>query len=371
MISDKVVACIIGTRPEAIKMAPVISAMKESNAFRCVVVTTGQHRELLNQMLEKLDIQPDHHLDLMTEDQGLSNLFARMLPGLETVFAKERVDVVLAQGDTATTFSAALAAFHRKIPFGHIEAGLRTNDLLNPFPEEGYRQMISRISRWNFAPTKSAADNLVSEGVSPDRIYVTGNTGIDSLLKYAGKSLEKSPSGKRMILLTAHRRESFGEPIKAIFRAVKRIVDHFDDVEVVYPVHPNPSVRELAKDMLGNNPRISLLAPLDYFQFIDTMKESTLILTDSGGVQEEAPALGKPILVMRETTERPEAIQDGHALLVGMDESSIFHAAEKLLTNHELLSDMSRPGFPFGDGMASDRIVGILRNEWASCSTGS
>lgn len=360
MTSDKVTACIIGTRPEAIKMAPVISAMKESNAFRCVVVTTGQHRELLNQMLEKLDIQPDHHLDLMTEGQGLSDLFARMLPGLETVFAKERVDVVLAQGDTATTFSAALAAFHRKIPFGHIEAGLRTNDLLNPFPEEGYRQMISRISRWNFAPTDSAADNLISEGISPDRIHVTGNTGIDSLLKYAGESPAKSTSGKRMILLTAHRRENFGEPIKAIFRAVKRIVERFDDVEVVYPVHPNPNVCEMAKEMLGNHPRISLVTPLDYFQFIGAMKESTLILTDSGGIQEEAPALGKPVLVMRETTERPEAILGGHALLVGVHETAIFLTTEKLLMDSNMLLAMSEPGFPFGDGGASKRILEVL-----------
>lgn len=357
MTSDKVVACIIGTRPEAIKMAPVISAMKESSAFRCVVVTTGQHRELLNQMLEKLDIQPDHHLDLMTEGQGLSDLFARMLPGLETVFAKERVDVVLAQGDTATTFCAALAAFHRKIPFGHIEAGLRTNDLLNPFPEEGYRQMISRISRWNFAPTDSAADNLISEGISPDRIHVTGNTGIDSLLKYATKLPAKSLPGKRIILLTAHRRENFGEPIKAIFRAVKRIVEHFDDVEVVYPVHPNPSVRELAKDMLGNHPRISLLAPLDYFQFIDAMKESTVILTDSGGVQEEAPALGKPVLILRDTTERMESVNQGHAIIVGTNESFIYHEACNLLTDHEKLSRMSKLGFLYGDGKAAIRMV--------------
>lgn len=356
MTSSKVVACIIGTRPEAIKMAPVISAMKESSAFRYVVVTTGQHRDLLNQMLEKLDIHPDYHLDLMTEDQKLSELFARMLPALEAVFSKEAVDVVLAQGDTATTFCAALAAFHQKIPFGHIEAGLRTNDLLNPFPEEGYRQMVSRISRWNFAPTKSAAENLVSEGVAPDRIHVTGNTGIDSLLKYAGKSTEKLSSERRMILLTAHRRENFGEPIKAIFRAVKRVVERFDDVEVVYPVHPNPSVRVLAKEMLGNHPRIFLVTPLDYFQFISAMKESTLILTDSGGVQEEAPALGKPVLILRETTERMESVSQGHAAIVGTNELLIYNEVCSLLLDYEKLSGMSRVGFLYGDGSAAFRI---------------
>jgi UDP-N-acetylglucosamine 2-epimerase (non-hydrolysing) len=371
MISNKVIACIIGTRPEAIKLAPVISELKRSHNFRSVVITTGQHRELLNKMLDRLEIVPDHHLDLMTEGQGLSDLVSRILPRLEEVFSKENVDVVLGQGDTATTFCAALTAFHKKIPFGHIEAGLRTNDLGNPFPEEGYRQMISKISRWNFAPTQSAADNLVLEGISLKRIHVTGNTGIDSLLLHAGKPNGQAVDGKRTILLTAHRRENFGEPIKSIFRAVNRIVERFDDVEVVYPVHPNPNVSKLAMIMLGKHPRIILKSPLDYFEFIDAMKQSTLILTDSGGIQEEAPALGKPVLVMRETTERPEAVQNGHALLVGVDETAIFQAAEKLLVDSGLLSAMSRPGFPFGDGMAAGRIVEILKNEWASCSAES
>lgn len=357
MNCNKVVACIFGTRPEAIKMAPVISAIKNSGVLKPVVITTGQHRELLNQMLERFSIQPDHHLDLMSGGQGLSDLFARMLPGLESVFAKESVDAVLAQGDTATTFCAALSAFHKRIPFGHIEAGLRTRDLLNPFPEEGYRQMVSRISRWHFAPTRSAENNLISEGVSPEQIYVTGNTGIDSLLMYAARSNAQTATGKRLILLTTHRRENFGEPIKAIFRAIKRIVDRFDDVEVVFPIHPNPNVRELAQDMLGNHPKISIVSPLDYFQFIDAMKASTLILTDSGGVQEEAPALGKPVLVLRDTTERMESVDQGHAVIVGTDEYSIYERVSELLTSDHKLASLSKVGLLYGDGKAANRII--------------
>lgn len=341
-------------------MAPVVRALRATDWARCVVVATAQHRDLLDQMLERLHIPVDHDLDLMQDGQQLSELLARMLPALDGVLSHERPAAVLAQGDTTTVLGAALAAFHRHVPFGHVEAGLRTYDLEHPFPEEGYRQIVGRIARWHFAPTSRAADALRTEGISVERICVTGNTCIDTLLQTVEALGPVKPANERLILLTAHRRESFGEPLRSVFQAVRKIVDRFPDVRVVYPVHPNPNVREPAHAMLADHPRISLVEPLDYFEFVDLMRQSTLILTDSGGIQEEAPALGKPVLVLREATERPEAVDAGVAMLVGTNRESIETAVSGLLTDSDAYVRMAEGASPFGDGYAAERIAKIL-----------
>lgn len=358
----RTIVCVIGTRPEAIKMAPVIRALREAPWARCVVIATAQHRGLLDQMLMRLRIHVDHDLDLMTAGQQSNDLMARILPGLDKALEDEKVDAVLAQGDTTTVLAAALTAFHRKIPFGHIEAGLRTHDLEHPFPEEGYRQMVSRIARWHFAPTERAAAALREEGVALDRIHVTGNTCIDMLLQTV-QELESPACSERLVLLTAHRRENFGAPLRSIFIAVRRIVDRFPDVRVVYPVHPNPNVRQPAMEMLSGHPRIELSDPLDYFEFVDLMRRATLILTDSGGIQEEAPVLSKPVLVLRDTTERPEVVEAGVAQVVGTDADTIARVVARLLTDDECYAGMARGGSPFGDGNAASRIVDVLAQE--------
>jgi UDP-N-acetylglucosamine 2-epimerase (non-hydrolysing) len=355
------IACVIGTRPEAIKMAPVITALREDGWARCVVVATAQHRGLLDQMLDRLAIPVDHDLDLMTEGQAPADLIARMMPRLDAVLAHEAADAVLAQGDTTTVLVAALASFHRRIPFGHVEAGLRTGDLSRPFPEEGYRQMVARVARWHFAPTASAAGNLRVEGIRDDLVHVTGNTGIDTLLRTVRQLAPTVPSEGRLLLLTAHRRESFGRPMRDIFGAVRDLVDRHSDVTVVYPVHPNPGVSECAREVLAGHARITLLPPQDYFDFVELMRKAALILTDSGGIQEEAPALGKPVLVLREQTERPEAIDAGVARLVGTRRDAIFEAATRLLDDPLEYHRMACGGSPYGDGHAAPRIVGILR----------
>lgn len=360
MQEQRTVLCVIGTRPEAIKMAPVIGALQAHGLFKCIVVATAQHRQLLDQMLARFGIQVHHDLNLMTEGQSLSALVARMLPELDVRLANERVDAVLAQGDTTTVFVAALAAFHRGIPFGHVEAGLRTNDLGHPFPEEGYRQMVSRIASWHFAPTSGAAASLLSEGIPEDRIHVTGNTCIDTLVQTIAKLPPVEPSDGRLILLTAHRRENFGERLQNVFSAVRKLADRYADVRFLYPVHPNPNVQVQARALLGNHPRIDLVMPLDYFEFVDLMRRATLILTDSGGVQEEAPALGKPVLVLRDATERPEAVACGSSRLVGTDEASIIDAVSSLLDRPGLLAAMSQVRHPYGDGDASREIVRVL-----------
>ena len=355
---------MIGTRPEVIKMVPVIRALKASTWAKCVVVVTAQHRKLLDQMLQRFNVTVDYDLDLMQANQGLNQLIARMLPALEEIIQKEQPYAVLAQGDTATVFGAALAAFHANISFGHIEAGLRTYNLEQPFPEEGYRQMVSRITRWNFAPTKSASQALQQEGISPEQIYVVGNTCIDTLLQTV--QTHPAPSGqndKRVILLTAHRRESFGEPLKNIFSAILAILDQYSDVHLLYPVHPNPNVRHVAHDMLGNNARIKLVEPLDYFEFVSAMQAAYFIMTDSGGVQEEAPALGKPVLVLRKTTERPEPVMAGVAKLVGTEVHDIISSAKALLDDKEYYQRMARVYMPYGDGLAGKNIIHILKTE--------
>lgn len=354
------IVCVIGTRPEAIKMAPVVAALRASGWARCVVVATAQHRDLLDQMLDQLEVPVDHDLDLMLGGQTPAELVARMLPALDRVLAREPVDVVLAQGDTTTAFVSALAAFHRQIPFGHVEAGLRTHDLAQPFPEEGYRQMVARIAQWHFAPTQCAATHLSNEGVGPHRIHVTGNTGIDTLLQTVKKRGTTFARQERVILLTAHRRESFGQPLREIFSAVRAVVERYPDVRVVYPVHPNPNVRSVAQEMLGGHERIELCAPLDYFEFVDRMRNAYLILTDSGGVQEEAPALAKPVLVLRKQTERPEAIELGVARLVGTRQSDIVAATSELLDDPSAYAAMATGVSPYGDGHAAERIVDLL-----------
>ncbi len=356
------ILCVIGTRPEAIKMAPVVRALQGSAWARCLVVATAQHRDLLDQMLRQFGIRVDYDLNLMQPGQSPSDFLARMLPALTGVCHTEAPAALLAQGDTASVFGAALTAFHQGIPFGHVEAGLRTGDLAHPFPEEGYRQMVSRITRWHFAPTSGAAAALHAEGIASSQVHTTGNTGIDTLLQTVATLPSLPTFAQRMILLTAHRRENFGTPLQSIFRGVLRIVERFPDVRLVYPVHPNPNVQTPAHTILGGHPRISLVSPQDYFHFVDLMRQTTLILTDSGGIQEEAPALGKPVLVLRETTERPEAIAAGVSRLVGTETQTIESAAAELLEQPSAYRAMSGSGVsPFGDGRAAERIVDILR----------
>lgn len=360
MKKQHTIVCVIGTRPEAIKMAPVIGALRADAQFRCIVVATAQHRGLLDQMLRRFQIEVHHDLDLMVEGQSPSGLLARMLPALDKVLEKENAAAVLAQGDTTTVLAAALCAFHRHVPFGHVEAGLRTHDLDQPFPEEGYRQMVSRITRWHFAPTSGAAAALLAEGIAADRIHVTGNTCIDALLQTIALQPDGPASEERLILLTAHRRENFGERLHGVFRAVRTLADRYTDVRFIYPVHPNPNVRRTAAELLDGHPRIQLMEPVDYFEFLDLMRKCSLILTDSGGIQEEAPALGKPVLVLRDTTERPEALACGSSRLIGTDEANIIMTVSDLLDRPSELAAMSRVRYPYGDGKASHEIVRVL-----------
>jgi UDP-N-acetylglucosamine 2-epimerase (non-hydrolysing) len=350
-------------------MAPVIKALRESDWAECSVLATAQHRGLLDQTLAQFGIVPDVDLDLMTEGQSMVALTSRLLPALSEAIGAAKAQVVLAQGDTASVFSAGLVAYYAQIPFGHVEAGLRTHDLQEPFPEEGFRQMVARVTRWHFAPTEGAAKNLRNEGIAPELIHVTGNTGIDALKSVANKSplrAKDGGAGKRLVLLTAHRRESFGQPMRDIFVAVRRLADHYPDVEVLCPVHPNPNVKALAQDVLGGHDRISLSAPLDYFDFVDAMSRCHFILTDSGGVQEEAPALRKPVLVLRDRTERPEAIAAGVARLVGTNSEKVFAEAARLLENAVHYESMAAGGSPYGDGDSAPRIIRILRDSFVS-----
>jgi UDP-N-acetylglucosamine 2-epimerase (non-hydrolysing) len=361
------VVCVIGTRPEAIKMAPVIAALRASTWATCRVVATAQHRGLLDQALDPFGIVPDVDLDLMTEGQGMPELTGRMVPALSAALSPMRPDAVLAQGDTATVFCAALAAFYARVPFGHVEAGLRTNDLAQPFPEEGFRQMVARIARWHFAPTSGAARNLAGEGVPQAHVHVTGNTGIDALLSILATTPRPARiPGETRILLTAHRRESFGAPLEAVFRAVRALADDRGDLRFAYPVHPNPHVSGPALALLGNHPRIALLPPLGYADFTRRMAASDILLTDSGGIQEEAPALGIPVLVLRERTERPEAVACGAARLVGTDPVRIREEVLRLLEDGDHYRAMATGGSPYGDGHAAGRIEAILAVDMAA-----
>jgi len=361
------VLCVLGTRPEAIKMAPVILALKQCPDVVCRVLATAQHRDMLDQVLRIFEIEPDLDLDIMRPNQDLATLTARLLLDLDSVLQEEKPDAVLAQGDTTTVMTAALACFYQKIPFGHVEAGLRTGDMANPFPEEMNRVVAGRLAKWHFAPTQSSRRNLLNEGVADTDIFVTGNTVIDALLSVAKREtplpFDLDPR-KRLILLTAHRRENFGEPFREICRAVLHLMEHNPDVQIVYPVHPNPNVKDVAYEILGHQPRITLCEPMDYLPFVEVMKHAYLILSDSGGVQEEAPALGKPVLVLRRETERPEAVQEGVVQLVGPDLKEIISAAQRLLDDSGAYKQMARGVSPYGDGLAAERIVAVLRSHF-------
>ncbi len=343
-------------------MAPVILAFKENPEFDVKVLATAQHRQLLDQVLDIFGIQPDIDLDIMQPNQSLTTLTGRLLVELDDVFSRERPDAVLAQGDTTTVMAVAMTCFYHKVPFGHVEAGLRTWDMKNPFPEEMNRVIAGKFATWHFAPTENSRNNLLKEGFSADSIYVTGNTVIDALHSVAGRGdsfpLAIDP-GKRLILVTSHRRENFGEPFENICRAILRIVAE-NDVVVLYPVHPNPNVRETAHRLLGDHERIILCDPLDYLPFVSAMKQSTLILSDSGGVQEEAPALGKPVLVLREETERPEAVVEGVVKLVGTNVEKIVDEVNRLLADQEYYMSMAKGASPYGDGKSAARIFNII-----------
>ncbi len=374
------VLSVFGTRPEAIKMAPVVRALEASARFESRVCVTAQHRGMLDQVLELFELAPDHDLDLMRENQTLPGLTARALTGIATVLESERPDVVLVQGDTTTTLAGALAAFYAGIPSGHVEAGLRTGDLAAPFPEEANRLLADRLASFYFVPTERCRDALAGEGVPPERIWLTGNTVVDALL-WARERVRQAPlevdrealgsafpavaGDARIVLVTGHRRESFGEGFQRICRALRTLAEKHPEVELVYPVHLNPRVQEPVRRTLAHLPNVHLLEPLAYAPFVRLMDRCAFLITDSGGLQEEAPALGKPVLVMREVTERPEGVEAGTARLVGTDPERIVAEAERLLADDAAYRAMSRAHNPFGDGRAAERIAGAL------ASTGS
>lgn len=365
MMNRKRIMFVFGTRPEAIKMAPVVREIeKYPDMLDPVIVVTGQHRQMLDQVLRIFDIRPDHDLGIMEENQSLVNIVTKSLQGLEESIIREKPDMLLVQGDTSTTFAAGLAAYYFKVPLGHVEAGLRTFDKWRPYPEEINRKLTTALADLHFAPTTTSVSNLEAEGVERSRIYLTGNSVIDALLATAsrkfdlkGAGVELSP-GKKMVLVTAHRRESFGKPLKNICQAIVRLARaHRREVEIVMPVHRNPMVRGTVYEMLEEVDNVQLIEPLDYEPFVHLMKEAYIVLTDSGGIQEEAPSLGKPVLVMREKTERPEAVAFGTVKLVGMNEDLIFEEANRLVTDRSAYENMSRSVNPYGDGHASERIV--------------
>ena len=359
------VMTVFGTRPDAIKMSPVILELQRfPEKVAVAVAVTGQHRELLHQVLDVFQIKPRYDLDIMRVKQSLSEITTRSLEGLEGIVLKERPDIVLAQGDTTTTFAATLAAFYNKVAVGHVEAGLRTDNKYDPFPEEMNRRLTTVLADLHFAPTPAARENLLAEGVPPQKIYVTGNTVIDALLMVAGRPwtfddpalASAGADGRRMILVTAHRRENWGEPMARICKAIKGIVESFPDTIIIFAVHKNPVVRDIVFPALRGVERVHLIEPPDYVPFVHLLKKAYLILTDSGGVQEEAPALGKPVVVMRRTTERPEGVEAGTAVLAGTDSDGIFRAAAELLTEPDTYNSMARAINPYGDGHASARI---------------
>ncbi len=360
----KKVMIVFGTRPEAIKMCPLVNELKKRNSIQSVVCVTGQHRQMLDQVLNTFLVIPDYDLSIMKEKQTLFDLTTNILNKIKEVLEIEKPDIVLVHGDTSTTFVTSLACFYLQIPVGHIEAGLRTYNIYSPFPEEFNRQAVSIISKFNFAPTEAAKQNLLNELKDPDSIYVTGNTAIDAL-KTTVKDDYTHPMldwafGSRLIMITAHRRENLGEPMRHMFNAIKRIVMEHGDIKVIYPIHMNPAIRETASNILAGNDRIRLIDPLEVVDFHNFLNASFLILTDSGGIQEEAPSLGKPVLVMRDTTERPEGIAAGTLKLVGTNEESIYEAFKQLLNDKDEYNRMSKASNPYGDGFASIRIADIL-----------
>lgn len=360
----KKIMIVFGTRPEAIKMCPLVNELKARENVITKVCVTGQHRQMLDQVLEIFHVVPDYDLSIMKDKQTLFDITANILIRIKEVLEKEKPDVVLVHGDTSTTFVTALACYYLQIPVGHVEAGLRTYNIYSPYPEEFNREAVGIISQYNFAPTAVSKNNLIREGKNPDTVYVTGNTVIDALKTtvrsdYCHPALDWA-GNSRLILLTAHRRENLGEPMHCMFRAIRRIVNETPDVKVIYPIHMNPAVRKAAEEELGNNERIRIIEPLDVMDFHNFMARSYLILTDSGGIQEEAPSLGKPVLVMRDTTERPEGIKAGTLKLVGTDEQVIYREFKKLLTDKCEYEKMSKASNPYGDGFACKRIADIL-----------
>lgn len=362
---EKKIMLVFGTRPEAIKMCPLVNELKrDSDTFKTVVCVTGQHRQMLDQVLQVFDVVPDYDLNIMKAGQTLYDITCNVLLKIRAVLEKERPDCVLVHGDTTTSFAAALAAFYQQIPVGHVEAGLRTYDLYSPWPEEFNRQAVDVISHWYFAPTQTSKQHLLSEGKRPENIWVTGNTGIDALKTtvrndYSHPDLDWA-KGSRLILITAHRRENLGAPMHRMFRAIRRVMEEHPDTKAIYPVHLNPMVRRAAEAELGGFDRIRLINPLDVLDFHNFMAASYLILTDSGGIQEEAPAMGKPVLVMRDTTERPEGVKAGTLKLVGSNEQTIYREFTHLLDDPHEYETMSHASNPYGDGHASERISAIL-----------
>ena len=363
----KKVMVVFGTRPEAIKMCPLVLELERRPELQTVVCVTGQHRQMLDQVLRAFGVEPDYDLSIMKDRQTLFNVTVNILERIREVLEKERPDVVLVHGDTSTTFVTALACFYLQIPVGHVEAGLRTYDIYSPYPEEFNRQAVGVIAQYHFAPTELSRQNLLKEGKNAQRIYITGNTAIDALKttvrqNYTHPELDWA-EGSRLVMLTAHRRENLGEPMHHMFRAIRRIVDEHPDVKVIYPIHMNPAVRQAAEEELGEDDRIHIIEPLDVLDFHNFMARSYLILTDSGGIQEEAPSLGKPVLVMRDTTERPEGIAAGTLKLVGTTEETIYQEFKRLLEDRRAYDAMSQASNPYGDGHACERIADILVNE--------
>lgn len=365
MTARKKILCVVGTRPEAIKMAPVIITLKTQPWADVKVLATAQHRQMLDQVFSIFDIKPDYDLDIMQQGQQLTELTARLLLALDKMLDEIKPDIVLAQGDTTTVMTTSLSCFYRQIPFCHVEAGLRTGDIWNPFPEEMNRIVAGHLTAMHFAPTESSRQNLLSEGIPDSVIHVTGNTVIDALLETAKNDYDidiELDDSKRLILLTSHRRENFGEPMRESFTAIRELVEANEDIELLYPVHPNPNVLEPAEEILGGHPRIRLIEPLGYTEFVQVMKQAYIIISDSGGVQEEAPALGKPVLVLREETERPEAVDAGVVRLVGTNKETILSEANKLLHDEKYYRSMAQGVSPYGDGKSAGRIVSLVRD---------
>lgn len=363
----KKVMLVFGTRPEAIKMCPLVNELKTRKELETVVCVTGQHRQMLDQVLEAFQVEPDYDLSIMKDRQTLFDVTTNILNKIKEVLEKEKPNVVLVHGDTSTTFVTALACFYLQIPVGHVEAGLRTYNIYSPYPEEFNRQAVSIISQFNFAPTELSKNNLLKEGKKEETIFVTGNTAIDALKTtvredYTHPDLEWA-SDSRLIMITAHRRENLGEPMQHMFRAIRRVMDEHPDVKAIYPIHMNPVVREIADSILGDDERIRIIEPLEVLGFHNFLNRSYMILTDSGGIQEEAPSLGKPVLVMRDTTERPEGIAAGTLKLVGTEEETIYQNFKSLLENKDEYEKMSKASNPYGDGFACKRIADILEEK--------
>ena len=363
----KKVMLVFGTRPEAIKMCPFVNELKTRKYFDTKVCVTGQHREMLDQVLNVFNVIPDYDLSIMKSNQTLFDVTTNILNKIKSVLDTEKPDIVLVHGDTSTTFVTALACYYLQIPVGHVEAGLRTYDIYSPFPEEFNRQAVSIISKFNFAPTEMSKNNLLNEGRNPETIYVTGNTAIDALKTTVRKDYTHPDldwaKNSRLIMITAHRRENLGEPMKNMFRAIKRVIDEHYDVKAIYPIHMNPVVRQTAKEIFGDDDRIRIIEPLEVIDFHNFLNKSYMILTDSGGIQEEAPSLGKPVLVMRDTTERPEGIEAGTLKLVGTTEQVIYDNFKLLLEDKNEYEKMSKASNPYGDGFTSKRIADILEEK--------